>query len=365
MSTLRLVRAYQRWRDQGVTLTLATAIECAGSTYSKPGARLVIPTNGEYQGLLSGGCLENDLIIHARRVMETDTPAVVSYDMRDRDDELWGLGSGCNGKLSVFLQPVRPGDDYQPLETMAERALSGHRTTTATIVKSGNARVPVGTTLVLDRDTTSNARLDHRTHRRLLAVCREYTDVDTARLIGIEIDETDVTIHLATLAPVPRLLVLGAGPDALPLIAMADELGWLVTLCDHRPAYIAAADASNAKRIPLEAPETLETHVELSRYAAALVMSHHLETDRRYLEILARSNLKYIGLLGPAARRQRLLDDLHLDTAAFNDRLHGPVGLDIGANSPESIALSALSEIHAVLYRGSGRSLSTGRSLHA
>ena len=153
MSSLKLIQAFDRWREQRTDLVLATVIDTAGSTYSKPGARILISAEGDYQGLISGGCLEGDLITHAERVRSTDTPEIVTYDMRDPDDDLWGLGSGCNGMFSILLQPLRADSDYQPFAAMAELMQAGVQATAWIAVSESNARLPVGATLVLDADT--------------------------------------------------------------------------------------------------------------------------------------------------------------------------------------------------------------------
>jgi xanthine/CO dehydrogenase XdhC/CoxF family maturation factor len=153
----------------------------------------------------------------------------------------------------------------------------------------------------------------------------------------------------APLKPIPKLLVLGAGLDAVPLVAMAAELGWLVTVADHRPAYVARDGFERAVRTLLIDPQALDRSLKLEEFDAIVVMSHHLTTDRKYLAQLAGVETRYLGVLGPRARRDRLLDELGDQGARLRARLRGPVGLDLGADSPESIALSILAELHTIL----------------
>ncbi len=125
MSTRKLLQAFAAWRRRDEPLVLATVVRTAGSTYSKPGAQMLITRDGQYQGLLSGGCLEGDLVEHAREVIASGAPRSVTYDMRDRaEDQLWGLGLGCDGALTVFMQALTPDNRYAPFAALASRSES-------------------------------------------------------------------------------------------------------------------------------------------------------------------------------------------------------------------------------------------------
>lgn len=156
-------------------------------------------------------------------------------------------------------------------------------------------------------------------------------------------------ILFALIKPRIRLLVLGAGLDAEPLIRLADELSWRLTVVDHRPAYIESGDFGSAERVICCPAEEMSGNVELPKFDAAIVMSHHLVSDRKYLAQLSESDMQYIGLLGPGNRRRRLLEELGDAAAGLQGRLHGPAGLDIGAVGPAAIAMSILTEIYGVL----------------
>ncbi len=357
MSSLKLIEAFDRWREQRTDLVLATVIDTAGSTYSKPGARILISAEGDYQGLISGGCLEGDLITHAERVRSTDTPEIVTYDMRDPDDDLWGLGSGCNGMFSILLQPLRADSDYQPFAAMADLMKAGVRATAWIAVSESNARLPVGATLVLDADTVYYTGADDVVAEQLVQECRSIDADPVGNVQRLMIDEIEVSVLHARLEPVPRLLVLGAGPDALPLITISRALGWYVSAFDHRPAYVTKANSNGIEVTLLEGTETLKELIEPVTFSAAIIMSHHLDSDREYLCTLIDSDIQYIGVLGPAARTQRLLDELKVDKKEVQGRIFGPVGLDLGADSADSIALAMLSEIHAKRHGGTGKSL--------
>ena len=153
------------------------------------------------------------------------------------------------------------------------------------------------------------------------------------------------------------MLLLGAGLDAIPLVNMAADLGWRVTVVDHRPAYLARGGFERAERAIHVVPRALAETVSLAEFDAIIVMSHHLVTDRTYLAQLTDMSARYIGVLGPPARKERLLAGLEEMGSAAHGRIKGPVGLDIGADSPETIALSILAELQATLSGATGRSL--------
>ena len=345
MGARHLLQSFEAWRAAGEPLVLATVYETAGSTYSKAGHRILLAANGDYRGLVSGGCLEGDLVERTRGVVATTRAASVTYDLRDSADELWGLGIGCNGLLRVFLQPLLPANDYQPFAAIAERLAGSRAAGVATIIETDRADVAVGATGVADADGEQVFGADGAAAELLRAAARAAMQSDGARLAN----EHGCRILYAPLRPIPKLLVLGGGLDAIPLVAMAAELGWLVTVADHRPAYLARGGFERAEQALLVEPGKLGAALPLANFDAIVVMSHHLATDRQYLAELATVATRYLGVLGPRARRDRLLDELGDAAPLLRNRLQGPVGMDIGADSPESIALSILAELQSTL----------------
>ncbi len=317
MSTRQLLEAFERWRAAGTPLVLVTVVETAGSTYTKPGHRILIAADGSFQGLVSGGCLEGDLAEHARRVLAEGRARVVDYDLRDERDELFGLGVGCNGLFRVLLQPLAAADDYAPFAAIADVLQGEFAVSVSVVFESTPGGQPLGTT-------------------RIAAIGDE---VATTAAASRELQ--------SLLNPLPRLLIAGAGPDAVPLATLAHALDWRVTVTDHRPAYLARGDFAHAEPRLLSAAAALGDAVELARYSAAIVMSHHLDTDRALLRVLARSPVPFIGLLGPVSRRDRLLAELGADAAQLAPRLHAPVGVPIDAESPEASALAIVAELQA------------------
>jgi xanthine dehydrogenase accessory factor len=345
MSTRQILQSFDAWRAAHEPLVLATVFETLGSTYSKAGHRILLAANGDYRGLVSGGCLEGDLAERARLVAERDEPTAVTYDLRDAADELWGLAIGCNGLLRVFLQPLQPARGYEPFASIAASLRGNHAAGLATVVESGQGALPVGATVVVGAAGTQSFGFTAPVPAAVAAGARRAVERGRAELLK----EAGATVLYAPLRPIPKLLVLGAGLDAVPLVGMAVELGWFVTVADHRPAYLERPGFDRADRKALVEPAELGSALPLVDFDAVVVMSHHLPTDRKYLAELATLEHRYVGVLGPRARRERLLADLGASGAALRDRLKGPVGLDLHADSPESIALSILAELQATL----------------
>jgi len=349
VSTRRVLDAFAQWRAAAVPLVLLTVVETEGSTYSKAGHRIVLTGTGEFQGLVSGGCLEGDLAGHAREVLAAGRAQLLTYDLRDDGADIFGLGIGCNGLFRLLLQPLLPASGYAPFAAIAAGLLGDTPAMSATVVRSNDPALPAGATLVTGADGPAGWELPSAWQAQLMRGCTARAGARRAELAREESGGREAGVLYAALRPLPRLLVLGAGLDAVPLIDMASRLGWRVTVADHRPAQLARGDLGAAGQVLAAAPGELPRHIDPAHFTAAVVMTHHLDSDRAWLAALSRTALPYIGLLGPAQRRARLLAGLGPAADALGTRLHGPAGLAIGADSPEAIALAVLAEIHAVL----------------
>lgn len=295
MNPTRILQFFDDHKARGQPLVLATVFETRGSTYSKAGAQMLINADGVFRGMLSGGCLEGDLAVRAGIVLDSGTPQTASYDLAN-DDELWGMGVGCDGMMRVLLQPLLPQEGYAPFAAIAD------------ILRGSSA-----TELTLD------------------------VGVDRPGELRVLVE------------PPPSVLVLGAGLDAEPLVKVASVLGWRCTVVDHRPAYIERGDFSLAVATHCIPAAELAARLDLAQFQMAIVMSHHLVSDRSYLLQLAATDMLYIGLLGPLNRRTRLLADIGAAASKLEQRLHGPAGLDIGGRGPEAIALSIIAQMQQVL----------------
>jgi len=352
MSTRQIIDTFEQWRSEYRRLVLATVYHTEGSTYSKAGHRILIADNGDYQGLVSGGCLEGDLAERAGKVIADGKTRLVTYDMRDDADELWGLGIGCNGLIEIMLQRLDPASGYEPYQTMANCLQGRSPAVCATVIESDDKNIMAGTTLIVDADSETLLPAQAVDHCRpmLTEHCLETAQQGKTRLITHELPNGQLTVLYSRLLPVPRMLLLGAGLDAIPVAGIADQLGWHVTIMDHRQAYLAKAGFDKLPNAFHIKPDKLAAATDLTQFSAATVMSHHLATDRTYLKQLAPGSIPYIGVLGPRTRRDRLIEDLSREGIAGLERIRGPIGLDIGAGCAESIALSILAEAYQEIH---------------
>lgn len=343
-----LLPLFDREQAAGRSMALGVLVQTVGSTYRKPGAMLLIAQGGEYAGLISGGCLEGDLAEHARTVITTGRASLVTYDLRNSDDLVWGLGLGCEGAMHILLLRVGPQEQWQPLAHLTA-ALAAHRPTAVGVVtESREEALPVGALILPPApdgsQTSDRCQALDGSRAALEAAAR-------ADSVGwLEGPGGRWKLLLLPLALPPRLLLLGAGPDALPVVEFGARLHWRVTVVDHRPAYAVPSHFPGAQRVLLARPDEIAQAMELGRFDAAVVMSHHLPSDLEYLRALSGSPVAYVGLLGPHARREKLLSELGSESQRLRPRLHAPVGLNLGGRTPEGIALAIVAEIHAFVH---------------
>jgi xanthine/CO dehydrogenase XdhC/CoxF family maturation factor len=338
-----------RRHDGGRGLVLATIIGTEGSTYRKPGAMMLIAEGGEYEGLISGGCLEGDLLHHAREVFESGNAKHVTYDMSAGEDLVWNLGLGCDGVIHLLLQRL-DGENGADVFRQLARSHERRRATLLALCTGSGEGSQAGRMAVLD--TAGEAAGDPELSR-LLEVETGHWPQWRTKSVESKPGAAARDVMLIHMPAQVRVLICGAGPDALPVARVLSELDWQVYVVDHRPAFARPDRFPGTCHVLQSRPEGLGEAVDLDQFEAAVIMSHHLENDAAYLKQLSDSGAAYIGTLGPRARRARLQELAGCE----HTTVHGPVGLDIGAELPAAIALSIAAEIHAVLNCRDGHSL--------
>ncbi|MBA2688956.1 MAG: XdhC family protein [Gemmatimonadaceae bacterium] len=372
MSTHReIIDGLFRAADAGESVVLATVVRITGSSYGGVGSRMLICVDGTTVGLVSGGCLESDIAEHARRVNSTGAAEVVRYDTLDDDDAPWGLGLGCNGLIDILLEPLNAAR-ARSVGDLLQRALEADEpsaiATVIHVIESDSNSPQIGAH-ALARDNSILTSGDWGSGFVLADASEGIADAIKAGRRGLVHDYNGVEIAFEVVNPSVHLLVCGSGPDAGPIARFGVELGWEVTVVDHR-----AGVAERASRFPgaivtecLDALELADC-VNLSSRTAAVVVSHHFERDRNYLNSLLRSEVTYIGMLGPRARTERMFTDLEAEPVPLHpdERVYSPVGMDIGGDGPDAIALAIVAEISAVSSRRSAGHLRDKRGpLHA
>ena len=336
--TERILRAIHQARGSGTRVALATIVRVKGSAYRREGARIVVRDDGSYECLLSGGCLEPAVADVAARVIATGEPVLVAYDLAE--DSVWSLGVGCSGAVDIRIERVE--DD--PLTRAWLQVLERGAGAVLVTPLSGAA----GRLLVREADVVGDLD-DQRVAAAAIVFAREQLLLPRAQSGPALVVGAELFFEIS--APPPELVLFGAGPDAAPLARQARDLGFIVTVVDVRASMLtderfpgATLRATHYSRFPEDVALTSRSYV--------VVMNHHLERDQHSLRFALASNAPYVGVLGPRARYLRLLDRLAADDArpdaAQLARVRNPVGLALGAETPEEIALSILGEIVAV-----------------
>ena len=345
-----ILTAYEMIRQQGETAALATVVAVSGSSYRRPGARMLLTTDGWVAGGVSGGCLESDVSARARAVMESGQADIVTYDTTEDGDIVFGVGLGCRGVIQILIEPLtgsRP--DLEFLSALAQRREAG---VCATVFRSeGNNSTHLGNRLLLSQTGSVYGGLVDA-----ILAARVRSDAGDVLVSGISgvreyaMSGGFVSVFLEALLPPQSLVIFGAGHDAPPLVRLAKELGWYVTVADARPAYATAARFPLADAVLVCPPEEAVRRLPLDTGTAVVLMTHNYLHDRALLKHWLSSSIRYLGVLGPKRRMERLLSELPPETVTDEalSRLHSPVGLDIGADTPETIALSIIAGIQAV-----------------
>lgn len=352
-----LVERYGELRQKYDSLVLATIIETMGSTYRKAGARMLITPEAKFFGLLGGGCFEADLLAHAAEVFETRENKIVFYDMRAPEDEIWGLGLGCNGAVRILLQYISSGSDSHILSLVSNALELNRRQVLLSICESEHTDPGESDNLLLQFDDSGITNFPQTWPEEIQQQSLQTARSGTAQYAEYVIENRRISVFSSEIKPVFQLMIVGAGPDAEPIIRLARELGWKINLVDYRETFLEQECFEGVDNKILAGPEELESKSIIREIDALVLMTHKIEYDERYLKHLTQTTAGYIGLLGPAARRDRLLDALGEDVTLIQDRVFGPVGLDIGGESPEEIALSLVAEIQATHYGRNAQSL--------
>ena len=357
-----LLAAFERVRAEGRYAALVTVVRVAGPAYRRPGARMLIAAGGARVGLVSGGCLEADLAERSRGALESGRALAVAYDASTDEELVFGLGSGCGGKIEVLIErvPERPDGGHLAL---ASRCFARREPFALATVFGSDGAVRVGSRCWRTARGESGGDVDDAALAAELGRAAAAAIVDRRnRIVSVRTTEGAVEALVEALFPPPELLVLGAGSDALPVVRLAVRLGFDVTVADLRPALARPKRFPGAVRVVACDPGRLVETLAPDPESSVLVMSHVFAHDVGYLRELVPRHRGYLGVLGSRARTERVLAELAKEgvvlSAAQRARIRAPVGLDIGAETPEEIAVSALAEIRAVLSGRAGGTLS-------
>jgi xanthine dehydrogenase accessory factor len=348
-----VLAAIESLRKRGERMALATVVAVKGSTYRRPGARALVPETGDMVGNISGGCLEGDVLQVAKGVMGEGEARLVNFDLTADDEAVWGWGLGCNGAVEVFVEPVEEaGEVAEPLRQALEEDRS---IVLVTVLESGVPGVERGSRVLVHPDGSHEKGLgDPRADELAVEAALAALDKSHSVKQEIEVGDHSLTAFIEVLEPPPRLLICGAGHDAIPVVKHAATLGWRPIVVDDREQFL------NRERFPeayqfvlVDRPTEAAAKAGVDSRTCVIVMSHNYLRDKDYVRSFLGTEVSYIGALGPRVRLESLLDDLAKEgvypSEADLAKMHGPAGIDIGAEGPDEIAWAILAEALAVL----------------
>ncbi len=358
-----ILRAFDEAQNIGKQTALATVVHVEGSSYRRPGARMLIEDDGQLTGAISGGCLEGDALRKALLVMTEKRSRLVTYDTMDDDDAKFGVGLGCNGIIQVLIEPIdiaNPNNPIQYLKAVNEKRQKGVLITLFSLQDRKDPQY--GTCLLVKED---GSLIDHTPVLKdvLLADANDALINQTTSFKNYISDNHNLTAFIEVIKPPVAVIIIGAGNDVMPVVDMADILGWEATVVDGRANYAKKERFVSACQVLVAKPEQALDQIDIDEQTVFLLMTHNYNYDMAMLRQLLQKNVAYIGMLGPKKKRERMLNELREEGLNFTDQqlsvLHSPVGLDIGAETSEEIALSILSEIRALFAGKDVQSLRT------
>ncbi|RZA02555.1 MAG: XdhC/CoxI family protein [Sphingobacteriaceae bacterium] len=364
-----IVLAFDKAIKDGKQTALATVVHVEGSSYRRAGARMLVTEDGELTGAISGGCLEGDALRKARLVMSQNKSMLVTYDTTDDDDAKFGVGLGCNGIIHILIEPIYAEKQDNPIALFKQFLSKRQPVVLITIFSmSDKQATQPGTCLILtEKEELQGYFPDEDIKDALLEdagdVLKNGNSVTKTYLYGDKF-----TCFIELLQPTVSLVVFGAGNDAIPMVQLADVLGWHVTLIDGRANYAVPGRFPLAKKIIIAKPDQALAQINIDSRTIFVLMTHNYNYDMAMLKQLLPLELTYVACLGPKKRLNRMLDELREEGLNITEQqlqsIYGPAGLDIGSETSDEIALSIISEMQAVLKKRNGTPLREKAVIH-
>ena len=364
-----IIKAYERASEQKTKTALATVVHVEGSSYRRPGARMLVTETGELTGAISGGCLEGDALRKALLAIHEARNKLVTYDTNNEDDARFGVQLGCNGVIHILFEPINPKTQHNPVTLLRKATTERRYSVIVTLFSLLNEQNQPGTSCLLnDIDFVINDSIQEENLPLNL-----HNDAQTALFTQTSLVKDygpDLIGFVEVIEPKIALVLFGAGNDVIPLTQIADILGWSTTLVDGRHTHANRQRFPNVDRICVARPESALDELSIDNRTALVLMTHNYNYDLEVLKQLATINAAYIGILGPKKKFFRMIEDLASTgfelPRSMRENIYSPVGLDLGAETAEEIALSVVSEIKAVFsFRNPNFLREKEQSIHA
>ncbi len=358
-----IIQAYDEALKSGKETALAAVVHLEGSSYRRPGARMLVNDEGQLTGAISGGCLEGDALRKALQVLNQKQNKLVTYDTNDEEDATIGIQLGCAGVIQVLFEPIHPGKADNPIQLLRKAVALRQQSVLVTLFSLENKKNPQpGTCLLMEENGNISGRIPYTELRERILKDVKQAMFQKKSFFKQYLEEAfEVTAFIEYLPPPISLVIVGAGNDAIPMMQMGEVLGWDVRVADGRNTHAKPERFTSACQVLVSKPEKVLEHIPVDDRTVFVLMTHNYNYDLAMLRALLEKEVRYIGMLGPKKKLDRMLDELkeagiHV-TDAQKATIYGPVGLEIGAETAEDIALSVLAEIMGVLNDKKGTSL--------
>lgn len=355
--TQQLLKAFEKNRQQQNTLIQVQVISTQGSSYRKPGARMLMNELGERIGIINGGCLDGEITREIQKTLFYQKPRILEYDTRKEDSADWLQHGGCNGVVELWFCPSRPSDDYGALGLWAE----AQKKRTPGVLFSN---LETGQCVWFPKHQEPKLPLQGEVSPQVLIQLKEkafqLNNTPKRKPAKLDLPELKETWFCEPVRLAHKIVIFGAGADSVPLMNQAELTGFQVEVWDKRSQLVQRLKKQNFESVFLHQSQSIEAICQGAD--AVVVKTHSFEMDASYLELLQAQELSYIGLLGPEERCQEIYKYKEIDSTGIRDKLYSPIGLDLGGDTPEIIALSIVAEIQKVLSGHQGLSLKYKKS---
>jgi len=353
-----ILKAYSEAKLTGKKTALATVVKVEGSSYRQPGARMLVTEDGSLTGAISGGCLEGDALRKALLSIHQKQNKLITYNTNNEDDLELGLQLGCNGIVHILFEYIDENIENNPIQLLQQLQTDRKPAIIGTLFSLKKQARQDGTILFYREDAVPLYQIDSAA--QLISEAENVIESKTTTVKRID-EDSEVEALIEYIAPPVSLVIVGAGNDAQPLVKMVEIVGWEITIAEGRATHATKKRFPEAKQILIGKPEQVFDNITIDRQTYFVLITHNYKYDLAMLKLLLQTNCKYIGILGPKTKLNRMFDDLSAEGIEVSEeqlsRIYGPIGLDIGAETSEEIALSIVAEIKAMMSGKTGTSL--------
>jgi xanthine/CO dehydrogenase XdhC/CoxF family maturation factor len=358
-----IIKIYEAASQQNKKSALVTVVHLDGSSYRRPGARMLVNDDGRITGAISGGCLEGDALKKALFAISEQKNTLFTYDTSKEDDSEMGIHLGCEGLIQVLFEKIDVEKEDNPIQLLRKAIAMRQKAVVVTLFDlNNNQNKQYGTCLLLEENGTLTGKISlQQIEGAVLKDLAEVMQNGESVFKQYQSDEISVTAFFEFLHPPVSLVVLGAGNDAIPLMKFADILGWDFRIVDRRPTHATQERYPTASQILVTNPDVALEQLSYDSRTFFVLVTHSYKCDYYMLRSLCAASVPYVGVLGPKKKLKRILEELEEEGIHLSGEkkatIFGPTGLDIGAETPEEIALSIVAEIQAVLTGKKGEML--------